>query len=109
MWKRRMRSATPNTATIAPENHGAFRGEASGVTRASICFGYNTLRGIRDGLVVAVALLAAVPARAADPTYTKDIAPILFEHCAMCHRPGQVGPFSLLTYRDARQHLTQIV
>jgi tetratricopeptide (TPR) repeat protein len=48
-------------------------------------------------------------ARAADPvTFTRDIAPILFEHCAACHRPGDIGPFSLLTYRDARQHLTQI-
>ncbi len=40
---------------------------------------------------------------AVDPpvTYTKDIAPILWNHCAGCHRPGEVGPFSLLTYRDA--------
>lgn len=34
-------------------------------------------------------------------TYCKDVAPILFEHCAGCHRPGEVGPFPLLTYRDA--------
>jgi Flp pilus assembly protein TadD len=67
------------------------------------------LRELRDALLVTAALLAAGPASAADPTYTKDIAPILFEHCASCHRPGQAGPFSLLTYRDARQHLTQIV
>src|SRR5262245_5312984 len=37
-----------------------------------------------------------------DPvTYTRDVAPILWEHCAECHRPGEVGPFSLLTYEDA--------
>lgn len=41
-------------------------------------------------------------------TFTRDIAPILFARCATCHRPGEIGPFSLLTYRDARQHLTQI-
>ncbi len=41
-------------------------------------------------------------------TFTKDIAPIFFAHCSSCHRPGEVGPFSLLTYRDARQRLTQI-
>jgi hypothetical protein len=35
------------------------------------------------------------------PTYSKDIAPILWKNCAGCHRPGEVGPFSLLTYRDA--------
>ena len=35
-------------------------------------------------------------------TFNKDIAPILFGHCATCHRPGEAAPFSLLTYEDAR-------
>jgi hypothetical protein len=34
-------------------------------------------------------------------TFTKDVAPILFQRCAGCHRPGEVAPFSLLNYRDA--------
>lgn len=34
-------------------------------------------------------------------TYTKDIAPILFQNCATCHRPGQIAPFSLMTYQEA--------
>ena len=34
-------------------------------------------------------------------TYSRDIAPILQRHCQACHRPGQVAPFSLLTYEDA--------
>jgi hypothetical protein len=34
-------------------------------------------------------------------TYTKDIAPLLWKNCAGCHRPGEIGPFSLLTYQDA--------
>jgi hypothetical protein len=34
-------------------------------------------------------------------TFTKHVAPILWRNCARCHRPGEVGPFSLLTYRDA--------
>jgi tetratricopeptide (TPR) repeat protein len=42
-------------------------------------------------------------------TFNRDIAPVLYAHCATCHRPGEVGPFSLLTYNDARQHATQIV
>jgi mono/diheme cytochrome c family protein len=37
----------------------------------------------------------------AAPTWAHDIAPILFERCVDCHRPNQVAPFSLLTYRDA--------
>src|SRR5512140_2086722 len=36
------------------------------------------------------------------PTFTKDVAPILYKSCATCHRPGEIGPMSLLTYEDAR-------
>ncbi len=35
-------------------------------------------------------------------TYAEHIAPILQQKCQSCHRPGQVGPFSLLSYKDAR-------
>ena len=42
-------------------------------------------------------------------TFNKQIAPILFESCAGCHRPNQAAPFSLLTYEDAIRHATQIV
>lgn len=34
-------------------------------------------------------------------TYHKDIAPILQMHCQGCHRPGEVGPFSLMSYKQA--------
>jgi peroxiredoxin len=34
-------------------------------------------------------------------TFARDVAPILQRRCQECHRPGEVGPFSLLTYRDA--------
>ncbi len=44
---------------------------------------------------------AAPPAGSVPPTYNKDIAPILNAQCALCHRPGEVAPFSLLTYQDA--------
>ena len=36
------------------------------------------------------------------PTFYKDVLPIAQEHCQSCHRPGQVGPFSLLDYQSAR-------
>jgi hypothetical protein len=35
-------------------------------------------------------------------TFSKDVAPILFNKCAGCHRPGEPAPMSLLTYKDAR-------
>ncbi len=41
-------------------------------------------------------------------TYTRDIAPILFANCVVCHRPGEVAPFGLLTYQDAAKRARQI-
>jgi mono/diheme cytochrome c family protein len=35
-------------------------------------------------------------------TFTKDVAPIVQQHCQGCHRPGEGTPFSMLTYEDAR-------
>lgn len=55
------------------------------------------------------ALLAAFSLPAAPVTFNRDIAPILFQHCAACHRAGEAAPFPLLTYQDARQHAAQIL
>ena len=44
---------------------------------------------------------AAKPA-AGVPTFTKDVAPILYANCVSCHRPGEIGPMSLLSYKEAR-------
>ena len=44
---------------------------------------------------------AATPGRSGTPTFNGDVAPILYENCAGCHRTGEVAPFSLLTYEDA--------
>ena len=41
-------------------------------------------------------------------TFNRDIAPILFRSCALCHRPGEAAPFPLLTYADAKSHARQI-
>jgi thiol-disulfide isomerase/thioredoxin len=35
-------------------------------------------------------------------TFHKDVAPILQKNCQTCHRPGEVGPFSLMTYKQAK-------
>ena len=46
---------------------------------------------------------ASAAAPAADtPTFTKDVAPILYEHCVVCHRPGEVAPMTLIRYEDVR-------
>jgi tetratricopeptide (TPR) repeat protein/mono/diheme cytochrome c family protein len=48
------------------------------------------------------------PAVADAPTFSRDIAPIVFRHCVTCHHPGTNGAFSLLTYEDVRPRATSI-
>src|SRR5437870_12566862 len=70
----------------------------------------NTRRTVATMAVCALAAAAAVQVRAqapapkggATPTFTKDVAPILYENCTNCHRPGEIAPMSLLTYANAR-------
>ena len=60
-------------------------------------------------LTVCTLAALALPAFAAiTPTYNKDVAPILNTQCAECHRPGEVAPFSLLTYQDASKRASLI-
>src|SRR5947208_16952206 len=50
-------------------------------------------------------LFTAVAAAASAPkptTFNKDVAPVVYNRCAECHRAGQVAPMSLLTYKEAR-------
>ena len=42
------------------------------------------------------------------PTFNQDVAPIVFERCAPCHRPDQGTPFTLLDYESARAKATKI-
>ena len=54
-------------------------------------------------LIFAGALLAPLRVQGAETlTFSKDIAPIVFQRCATCHQPGGVAPFSLLTYADVK-------
>jgi len=42
------------------------------------------------------------------PTFSEQVAPILFQNCVSCHRPGEAAPFSLMTYEEARKRARQI-
>jgi mono/diheme cytochrome c family protein len=55
-------------------------------------------------LLSAVAALPAQtpPAEKHVPTFTRDIAPILYANCVECHRAGEIAPMSLITYPEAR-------
>ncbi len=48
-----------------------------------------------------LAILAAATAYGG-PTFTKDVAPILYKRCVACHRPNDIAPMSLLDYKSAR-------
>src|SRR5471032_2537449 len=61
----------------------------------------------RIRLAVALAALVgtAMSANAqspAAPTFSKNVAPILYQHCTNCHRAGEIGPMALLSFNDVR-------
>jgi mono/diheme cytochrome c family protein len=35
-------------------------------------------------------------------TFNRDVAPILFKNCVVCHRPNDIAPMSLMTYKETR-------
>lgn len=67
-------------------------------------------------VAVATALFATQVSRAtpplvaqdAVPTFAKDVAPILYRNCVSCHRPGGLGPFSLLDYDSVRANVEDV-
>ena len=68
------------------------------------------MRLMRSGLVLGAAALlvlgagigGAAAAEGETPTFTENVAPILYENCVVCHRAGENAPMSLVTYQEAR-------
>ena len=44
--------------------------------------------------------------RAAAVTFSEHIAPILYDNCVTCHRPGEAAPFPLISYEDVAKRAT---
>jgi mono/diheme cytochrome c family protein len=64
-------------------------------------------------LLILLCLVAAPTTRRATagpaaPTFSRDIAPILYQNCVVCHRQGASAPFPLLSYADASKRARQI-
>ena len=59
-------------------------------------------------LLYGAGLRLCVTASEAPVTFNRQIAPILYKNCTTCHHPGGGGPFSLLTYEEARRHAPEI-
>jgi hypothetical protein len=53
-------------------------------------------------LLSGVSLFAASKSGAGTPSFSKDVAPILYNRCVTCHRPGEAAPMSLRTYSEVR-------
>src|SRR5436305_13746327 len=69
---------------------------------------------VRSAFAFAAALLLGAGAfavgsqSASDPTFSRDVASILYDNCTPCHNPGGPGPFSLLNYDEAKAHANEI-
>lgn len=48
------------------------------------------------------------PAAETTPTFAANVAPILYENCVLCHRPGGMAPMSLLSYETTRRYAARI-
>ena len=59
-------------------------------------------------IAMSFVLLFASDTGAAQPTFAKDIAPILQKHCERCHRPGSIAPMPLITYEQVRPYARAI-
>src|SRR3954469_12775083 len=57
---------------------------------------------IRVAVALAGLIGTASPVYAQSPTFSKDVAPILYQNCTSCHRAGEIGPMPLVSYSDAR-------
>src|SRR5579871_3607185 len=55
-----------------------------------------------SALSLGLGVLAMAAPNTPAVTFSKDVLPILQKHCQECHRPGEIAPFSLLTYTEAR-------
>ena len=57
-------------------------------------------------VTAAVAMMPAVAtaqsAGSTAVTFTKDVAPILYDSCVVCHRAGEMAPMALTTYAEVR-------
>ena len=99
-------SHAPEAIVLNPKSEVVYRGRVDNGTSEQFLF--DALSALADGRPIAKPRTesAGIPiskesVATTAVTFTRHIAPILLANCAECHRPGQVAPFSLLTYDDA--------
>ena len=72
------------------------------MTKSSQCVWYALVALIAAIAGVGRGMQAAPQSTDSAPTFTHDVAPILYANCVSCHRPGEIAPMSLLAYAEAR-------
>ena len=60
-------------------------------------------------LAVALTCSASFAQQSATPTFSQDIAPFVYANCTRCHRPGEAGPFPLITFRDVKKRADNLL
>lgn len=104
-FARRASERHPRGAGGSSAGHG--RSTKGVVLAACACAGLAGLAPFRS-------VAPSFPARASGvtspdtPTFAPDVAPILYRNCVVCHRPGGVAPFPLLTYPQAKAKADRI-
>ncbi|NNF34648.1 MAG: T9SS type A sorting domain-containing protein [Saprospiraceae bacterium] len=54
-------------------------------------------------LLSAIVFITGMHVAQAQPTFAKDISPIIYNNCTNCHRTGEIGPFPLTSYEEVQQ------
>jgi len=102
--------------SVALKVHGFSRADEVNHVSPALAEGMQAVENTSpQGLKPTVLLLGArgtakaEPFQSAAPNWSRDIAPLVYAHCTTCHHPGGAGPFSLLTYADARRWAPQML
>ena len=72
------------------------------MTKSSPCVWYALVALIAAMAGAGRGMQAAPQSTDSSPTFTRDVAPILYANCVTCHRPGEIAPMSLVSYQDVR-------
>ena len=110
MKKQRKRKQTTNPGKASDKSKSPRRNRVGPISLAIV----GVVSAIIVGPVIwhpsekAGAASTYVPRPHGTLTFSKDVAPIVFQNCAPCHRPGQSAPFALLSYSDVNKRAKQI-
>jgi mono/diheme cytochrome c family protein len=115
--KRLGASVTPEAALVDAAGVVRYLGriddnlEAKNVARQDVMLAVASILGgqpvkqpriVATGCRISFSASPKVIAPASPITYEQNVKPILARNCVTCHQPGEVAPFSLQTYAEAR-------